>query len=162
MSASNKISTPPDAGEKTSAWKEQGLKWVFTNGCFDILHSGHVRFLEEAKGLGDKLLVAINTDASVRKLKGPDRPVIREDERAYLLAALECVDLVVFFDTDTPLELIGSLKPDILVKGGDYRPETIVGYDLVKGSGGKVLSLSFYEGISTTGVIQRILKGNSK
>lgn len=132
--------------------KKEGKKIIFTNGCFDILHMGHVRYLREAKKLGDVLIVAINSDTSVRKIK-PMRPVNPQNERAEVVSSLEMVDFVVFFDEETPYELIKYLKPDVLVKGGDWSADEIVGRDLVK----EVYSLPYVEGISTTGIIERIL-----
>lgn len=129
---------------------------VFTNGCFDLLHVGHVRYLKEAKKQGDILIVGVNTDASVKRLKGPQRPIQIEQDRVEILAALECVDFVTLFDEDTPLNLIKELKPQVLVKGGDWKPEQIVGSDLVLASGGRVLSLNFVEGRSTTNLIKQI------
>jgi D-beta-D-heptose 7-phosphate kinase/D-beta-D-heptose 1-phosphate adenosyltransferase len=129
---------------------------VFTNGCFDILHVGHVRYLQEARSLGQFLVVAINSDASVRKLKGPTRPVQSESDRAEILAALSCVDYVTVFDQETPLSVIQSLEPDVLVKGGDWPVDKIVGSDVVLARGGSVRSLKFYEGRSTTSVLQRL------
>ncbi len=129
---------------------------VFTNGCFDILHVGHIRYLQEAKKLGDLLIVGINTDASVKRLKGPTRPLQTEDDRAEILSALGCVDFVILFDEDTPLNLIKEIKPHILVKGGDWKPESIVGSDFVLAHGGKVLSLNFVDGRSTTSIVNKI------
>jgi rfaE bifunctional protein nucleotidyltransferase chain/domain len=136
----------------------QGKKLVFTNGCFDLLHIGHVRYLQEAKSLGDLLVVALNTDASVQKLKGPTRPVQRETDRAEILAALGCVDYTVLFGEDTPERLIRLIKPDILTKGGDWTINQIVGSDFVLSYGGKVLSLQFIEGQSTTKLIEKSQK----
>lgn len=130
-------------------------KVVFTNGCFDLLHIGHVRYLQEAKALGDILIVALNTDASVRKLKGPTRPVQLEDDRAEILAALGCVDYTLLFSEDTPEKVIKAIKPDILVKGGDWKVDQIVGGTFVQSYGGKVLSLPFVEGRSTTNIIKK-------
>ena len=129
---------------------------VFTNGCFDILHLGHTRYLEQAKKLGDVLVVGLNSDDSVRRLKGPGRPITPAHERSEMLAALRSVDYVCTFSEDTPLELIKKIKPDILVKGGDWPVEKIAGADFVQQSGGKVLSLPFVERHSTTDIIQRI------
>lgn len=130
---------------------------VFTNGCFDLLHPGHVDYLARARGLGDVLVVGLNTDASVRRLaKGRDRPLVDERSRAEVLAALESVDAVTLFDEDTPAELIESLEPDVLVKGGDYRMDQIVGRDTVEGRGGEVAIIPLREGYSTTGLIERI------
>lgn len=132
-------------------------KIVFTNGCFDLLHVGHVRYLQEARALGDLLVVGLNTDESVRKLKGPTRPVQVEDDRAEILAALSCVSAVTFFSEETPLKLIETVKPAVLVKGGDWPAEKIVGYDFIKSRGGLVKSLPFHPGRSTTGLITKIL-----
>ena len=131
---------------------------VFTNGCFDILHRGHIEYLTEAKEQGDYLIVGLNTDASVKRLKGENRPINCEEDRALMLAALECVDYVILFDEDTPEQLIRSIKPDILVKGGDYTPEQIVGAPFVLKDGGSVLTIPFVDGYSTTQMIERILK----
>jgi D-beta-D-heptose 7-phosphate kinase/D-beta-D-heptose 1-phosphate adenosyltransferase len=138
------------------ALRAEGRRLVFTNGCFDILHVGHVRYLAEARRLGDALLVAINSDASVRALKGANRPVMNEAERAEILAALSSVDFVTVFDEESPRTLISEVLPDVLVKGGDYRPEEIHGREEVERAGGRVLSLPFVEGASTTGIIERI------
>ncbi len=136
--------------------REEGEKIVMTNGCFDILHPGHVRYLQQARTLGDRLVVLVNSDASVRRLKGPERPVNALEQRMEMLAALECVDWVVSFDADTPKELIDRLLPDILVKGGDYEPDEIVGAKEVRANGGEVKILSFVEGHSTTSIIKTI------
>jgi rfaE bifunctional protein nucleotidyltransferase chain/domain len=136
--------------------RAEGRRLVFTNGCFDILHVGHVRYLAEARALGDALLVAINGDRSVRALKGPNRPVMSEAERAEILAALEAVDFVTVFDEESPRTLISEVLPDVLVKGGDYRLDEIHGREEVERAGGRVLSLPFVEGASTSGVIGRI------
>ncbi len=130
-------------------------KIVFTNGCFDLLHVGHVRYLKEASKLGDYLVVGINSDSSVKVLKGPTRPVQSESDRAEILANLISVDFVSVFDESTPLELIKSIKPDILVKGGDWKPDQIVGSDFVIANGGKVMSLQFVDGKSTTSLIEK-------
>jgi rfaE bifunctional protein nucleotidyltransferase chain/domain len=136
--------------------RAEGRRLVFTNGCFDILHVGHVRYLAEARRLGDALLVAINSDRSVRALKGAGRPVMSEGERAELLAALSSVDFVTVFDDESPRALIAKVLPDVLVKGGDYRPDEIHGREEVERAGGRVLSLPFVEGASTTGIIERV------
>jgi len=130
-------------------------KVVFTNGCFDILHAGHVTYLERARKLGDLMIVALNTDASTSRLKGPTRPINPLEDRARVIAALESVSYVTWFDDDTPLELITLLKPNVLVKGGDYEVKKIVGYTEVTASGGKVKVLPFLEGRSTTKIIAR-------
>jgi rfaE bifunctional protein nucleotidyltransferase chain/domain len=129
---------------------------VFTNGCFDILHRGHVAYLFAARALGDALVVGVNTDASVRRLKGSGRPVVAEDDRAYVLAGLACVDAVTLFDEDTPAALIEALMPDVLVKGGDYAPEDVVGREVVEASGGRIQLIPFLTGRSTTGLLERI------
>lgn len=135
-------------------------KLVFTNGVFDILHRGHVEYLYAARALGDLLVVGVNTDASVRRLKGPDRPINAEDDRALVLAGLGCVDYVTFFAEDTPLNLISALLPDVLVKGGDYAPDTIVGRAEVEAAGGDVVVIPLVTGRSTTRTVQRI-RGSS-
>lgn len=131
---------------------------VFTNGCFDILHSGHVSYLNEAKSLGTKLVVGLNSDASVKRLKGEERPINSEQDRKFVLENLKAVDQVIIFEEDTPLNLIKEVKPNILVKGGDWAPDQIVGSDFVLENGGKVLSLSFKDGYSTTNTIEKISK----
>ena len=133
-------------------------KIVFTNGCFDILHAGHVTYLKQAKALGDILVIGLNSDLSVKKLKGEGRPVVTEKDRALVLSALRSVDFVVLFDEETPYELINSIKPDFLVKGGDYTPDNIVGADIVTGSGGQVVVIPFVEGKSSTSILDKIRK----
>jgi D-beta-D-heptose 7-phosphate kinase / D-beta-D-heptose 1-phosphate adenosyltransferase len=140
-----------------AAEKEKGKTIVFTNGCFDLLHAGHVKYLQKARALGDMLILGLNSDMSVRRLKGENRPLIDEEERAHLLAALNCIDYVVLFDADTPLELISQIKPHILVKGGDYTAENVVGKDVVESYGGRVELVSFVDGKSTTNIIEKIL-----
>jgi D-beta-D-heptose 7-phosphate kinase/D-beta-D-heptose 1-phosphate adenosyltransferase len=147
-----------EAAEKARA---DGLAVVFTNGCFDIIHRGHTEYLEQAKALGDVLVVGVNTDRSVRALKGNSRPVVPEDDRAHVLAALASVDLVCLFDEDTPLELIEAVAPDVLVKGAGYERDTIVGADFVEGRGGRVVAVEELEGRSTRGIIARILDSAS-
>lgn len=138
-----------------------GRRVVFTNGCFDLLHPGHIASLEQARSLGDLLVVGINSDASVRQLKGPGRPIFPENERAEILAALECVDAVVIFDDLTPREVIASLLPDILVKGGDWPSDQIVGREEVETAGGRVVSIPVVPGYSTSAILQRIRDGAS-
>ncbi|RMG48740.1 MAG: D-glycero-beta-D-manno-heptose 1-phosphate adenylyltransferase [Acidobacteria bacterium] len=138
-------------------WRRQGRRVVFTNGCFDLIHPGHVRFLHQARALGDILVVAINSDRSVRQLKGPGRPILSEDERCEVLAAFEVVDVVTVFDDITPRGLIAALLPDILVKGGDWPLDQIVGREEVEAAGGRVYSLPYVRGYSTTEIIERIL-----
>lgn len=135
----------------------KGKKTVFTNGCFDLIHLGHVDYLSKARDLGDLLVVGVNTDASVRRLKGQSRPLQDENSRAMVLAAFSFVDYVVLFDEDTPAELIKAVQPDILVKGADYKPENIVGYDTVTAKGGQVVTIEFIEGYSTTNIVKKIL-----
>ena len=137
-------------------WKRAGKTVVFTNGCYDILHPGHIRLLESARSLGDVLILALNTDASVQRLKGPARPLISQDERAALAAALEAVDAVTFFDEDTPRELIAAVLPDILIKGADWA-HFIAGREEVEAAGGKVLALPLEPGYSTTGILEEVL-----
>lgn len=140
--------------------RERGnRKIVFTNGCFDLLHVGHVRYLQAARALGDILIVGVNSDASVRRLKGPERPIQSESDRAEILGALSCVDISVIFGEDTPAELIRSVRPDILVKGGDWKVDQIVGGDFVQSYGGEVKSLPFIESRSTTNLIERARSG---
>ncbi len=136
--------------------RDCGCKVVFTNGCFDLLHVGHIELLEQAKALGDVLIVAINSDSSTRALKGPARPMVNEAERAEVLAALEMVDYVTVFDEPTPQRLIAQLLPDVLVKGGDWGPDQIVGREEVESSGGLVVRLPYVEGYSTSDLIRRI------
>jgi D-glycero-beta-D-manno-heptose 1-phosphate adenylyltransferase len=137
-------------------WKRAGRKVVFTNGCYDILHPGHMRLLESARSLGDILILALNTDASVQRLKGPTRPLIPENERAELAAALAAVDAVTFFDEDTPRELIAAVLPDILIKGADWA-HFIAGREEVEAAGGRVLALPLEPGYSTTGILEEVL-----
>jgi rfaE bifunctional protein nucleotidyltransferase chain/domain len=137
-------------------WKRLGRKVVFTNGCYDILHPGHIRLLESARSLGNILILALNTDASVQRLKGPTRPLIPENERAELAAALQAVDAVTFFDEDTPRELIALVLPDILIKGADWA-HFIAGREEVEAAGGQVLALPLEPGYSTTGILEEVL-----
>lgn len=154
---SKKIVEVKDLQRQLNVDRFYGKKIVFTNGCFDILHRGHVEYLTKARDLGSVLVLGLNTDASVkRQNKSPERPINDQQTRAIILAALECVDHVVFFDEDTPYELIKAVQPDILVKGADYKPEEIVGYDIVKKRGGEVIALPLTEGFSTTGLIQKL------
>lgn len=136
--------------------RKRGERVVFTNGCFDLLHRGHVRSLEQAAGLGDRLVVAINSDASVRRLKGEDRPVLRLAERAELIAALQCVDWVIGFSASTPIRLIEAVRPDVLAKGGDWARHEIVGGDEVESWGGRVVRLREVPGVRTTGLLERV------
>ena len=143
-------------------WRFKDYKIVFTNGCFDIIHLGHIDYLSKAKDLGDKLIIGLNTDFSVRKIKGADRPINNEDSRAILLASLRFVDAVVLFNQETPYELIKHVQPDILIKGSDYKPEEIVGFDIVQAKNGKIITLDFLEGYSTTSIIEKIKNAYQK
>lgn len=136
--------------------KEKGKKIVFTNGCFDILHSGHVTYLNKAKQLGDILILGLNTDESVSRIKGPSRPINNENDRAVVIDALRCIDYVTLFNEETPFELINSIIPDVLVKGGDYTIETIVGAETVMANGGEVITIQLVEGKSTTNIINKM------
>ena len=140
------------------ALQQQGKKIVFTNGCFDILHAGHVDIFQQARNLGDALVVAVNSDISIKKIKGEKRPVVPQAQRMQVLAALEAIDYVVIFDEENPLKIIKELQPDILVKGGDWPIETIVGREIVEKKGGKVISVPLMEGISTTNIIEEVKK----
>ena len=142
-------------------WRAAGERIVFTNGVFDLLHRGHVEYLEDARVLGDRLVIGLNSDASVRRLKGPTRPLVPEAERAEVLAALECVDLVVPFGDDTPLALIEAVVPDVLAKGGDWALDRIVGREFVEARGGRVVRVPVREGWSTTSIVERIKSGKS-
>ncbi len=152
----SKIKDKKSIRPQIAAWKIMSKRIVFTNGCFDLLHPGHLQYLAEARALGDILIVGLNSDASVQRLKGAHRPINTEQARALMLAALVVVDAVIVFDEDTPLALIDLIKPDILVKGGDYSIETIVGAQEVLSNGGAVKVLSFLEGYSTTMIEQKI------
>lgn len=161
----SKILDHHDAAKRISLWKMKGNKVVFTNGCFDILHKGHVSYLAEAAELGNKMVVALNTDASVKlQGKGDDRPINDNDARASVLASLGFVDMVVFFDSETPIDVIDILKPDVLVKGADYDPEEtemtsktyIVGSEIVRNNGGEIKAIPLVEGFSTTSVIEKL------
>ncbi|TAF74192.1 MAG: D-glycero-beta-D-manno-heptose 1-phosphate adenylyltransferase [Bacteroidetes bacterium] len=153
---SAKIVSTQKSIEEVQNWKKSGLKVVFTNGCFDILHLGHVDYLEKASKLGDKLVVGLNTDASVSRIKGPTRPITDQISRSRVMAALAFVDLVVFFDNETPLELISQLIPSVLVKGNDYLAENIVGANIVKQHNGSVKTIELVSGYSTSAVVNKI------
>ncbi len=153
----HKILPLSEVTEKVREWRSENARIVFTNGCFDLLHKGHVEYLRKASEFGDRLLVGLNSDRSVEELdKGPERPLMKEMDRAFLLAALLMVDAVTIFPQSTPLDLIGKVQPDVLVKGGDWDPTRIVGHDIVKQKGGEVHALPFFQGYSTTGLIERI------
>lgn len=142
----------------TEQWHILNKRFVFTNGCFDLLHEGHNTYLLEAASLGEHLIVAINTDSSVKKIKGNDRPILNEYARALNLASHTFIDFVILFDQETPLELIQKLRPHVLVKGGDYKPEQIVGSDFINSNGGSVVVIPFVEGNSTSSIIDTIKK----
>ena len=147
-----------EAKKLVKTWQQAGDQVVFTNGCFDLIHLGHVDYLEKARLLGDKLVLGLNTDDSVSRFKGPERPLQDQSSRARVLAAMQFVDLVVFFNEDTPLELISGLLPNILVKGSDYLTENIVGADVVKRAGGVVKTIDFVPDYSTTRIVEKIKK----
>ena len=153
-----KILTPEQMLRERQRLREAGRRLVFTNGVFDLLHVGHVRYLAQARALGDALLVAINSDRTVRELKGPDRPIFNQAERAEILAALRFVDYVTVFDNISPRSSIAELLPDVLVKGGDYQLDQIHGREEVEAAGGNVISLPFVEGASTTDIIKKMIR----
>lgn len=157
----NKIQTWPQIAETVAAWKEAGERVVFTNGCFDLLHYGHLHYLAEARDLGDRLIIGLNSAASVSRLKGSHRPINDELTRQHQMASLAFVDAVVVFEQDTPFELIQLVVPDVLVKGGDWKPDQIVGSDIVMAAGGTVRSLPYIDGYSTTNIEQKIKNGPS-
>ncbi|PKP05190.1 MAG: D-glycero-beta-D-manno-heptose 1-phosphate adenylyltransferase [Bacteroidetes bacterium HGW-Bacteroidetes-6] len=159
---SDKILSRETAASLVSMWKHEGATIVFSNGCFDIIHPGHAQYLAEAAALGHKLILGVNTDKSVTKLKGKGRPIIPEKERCHLLASFLFVDAIVLFDEDTPLGLITLLLPDVLVKGKDYTINQIVGADIVLQNGGKVETIELVEGFSTSKLIERIAKLSHK
>ncbi len=152
----SKILSRKELSYVLSRWRFLQKKIVFTNGCFDILHRGHIEYLAKAASYGDILMVGLNTDNSVRRIKGPSRPIQDEKSRALILAALHIVDAVILFDEDTPYELIRQVQPDILVKGADYKTEEIVGYDIVMANGGNVVTIEITPGHSTTGILKKI------
>lgn len=154
----NKILTHEEIAGEAGRLKKAGKRIVFTNGCFDILHAGHVRYLSAARAEGDILIVGLNSDESARLIKGEKRPVVPQMQRAEVLSGLSCVDHVVFFDEPDPLNLIKDIKPDILVKGGDWAEENIIGADFVRAAGGRVVRVSVVPGISTSSIIKRILE----
>jgi len=156
--SARKIVNLQEAKTQVNNWKSAGKRVVFTNGCFDLIHLGHVDYLEKARMLGDKLVIGLNTDDSVSRFKGPERPLQDQVSRARVLAAMQFVDLVVFFNEDTPLNLISELIPDILVKGSDYLAENIVGADVVKKNGGEVKTIDFIPGYSTSRIVEKIKK----
>jgi D-beta-D-heptose 7-phosphate kinase/D-beta-D-heptose 1-phosphate adenosyltransferase len=141
---------------RAAQWRARGESIVFTNGCFDLLHIGHITLLEDAHRMGDRLVIGLNSDASARRLKGPTRPIVGENERARILAALASTDAIVIFDEDTPLATIEALRPDVLVKGGDYTEATVVGADLVRSWGGRVAIVPIVAGFSTTNIVRKM------
>ncbi|MBX7204762.1 MAG: D-glycero-beta-D-manno-heptose 1-phosphate adenylyltransferase [Bacteroidia bacterium] len=152
----SKIKTALSLPALLKEWRNTSEKVVFTNGCFDLLHRGHVDYLAKAADCGTKLIIGVNTDASVSRLKGPARPIQDEQSRLQILASLACVDAVILFNEETPYELIKLVQPDVLVKGGDYKPEEIVGYDIVTAKGGNVTTIDFVRGFSTSAIEQKI------
>ena len=153
------IRLPEALAQSLAAWRAAGERIVFTNGVFDLLHRGHVEYLEEARLLGDRLVIGVNADASVQRLKGPKRPIVPEHERAEMLAALECVDGVAIFGEDTPDRIIREVAPDVLAKGGDWALDQIVGREFVEGRGGRVARIRVREGWSTSRIIERVAAG---
>ena len=153
-----KIYSLEELKNQVNAWKQAGEEVVFTNGCFDIIHRGHIEVLAQTADLGNKLIIGINSDSSIQKLKGKNRPIIEEQSRAILLASFSFVDAVVLFSEETPLNLISTLKPDVLAKGGDYEINTIVGHKVVQENGGQVILVPFVDGFSSTTIIDKIKK----
>jgi len=147
-----------EISEKVSKWRNDGMSLVFTNGCFDLLHAGHVWYLQKAANYGDILILGLNSDSSVRKIKGPSRPIISQIDRAFMLSAIEVIDCVVIFEEESPKRLIEKVHPDVLVKGGDYLQENIVGSDIVEKNGGRVEVVNFLKGKSTTNIVNFILE----
>ena len=162
MTSADKIIPREKLNDLLNTWRSQNEKIVFTNGCFDLLHLGHIDYLEKARQLGTKLIVGVNTDASVSRLKGPTRPLQDEMSRARLMASLLFVDAVVLFDEDTPYELIKQVQPDVLVKGNDYTIDTIVGQDIVLKKGGDVKTIALVKGYSTSNIVAKILNQSTK
>ncbi|MCX5699886.1 MAG: D-glycero-beta-D-manno-heptose 1-phosphate adenylyltransferase [Candidatus Omnitrophica bacterium] len=158
----SKIISLPELKRKVRALKQDGQRVVFTNGCFDILHYGHVKYLQDARSKGDYLVVAVNSDSSIKKIKGKNRPVIAQSDRLKTVAALGSVDFVVLFNQDTPLRLIKALKPDILIKGADWSKQNIIGADFVASYGGKALTVNLVKGRSTSAIIEKIVRDFSK
>lgn len=156
MNSKDKIYSLPQLLEQVQSWRTQGQKIVFTNGCFDLLHLGHVDYLEKARQLGDKLVLGLNTDASISRIKGPSRPLQDEMSRARIMASLLFIDAVVLFGEDTPQKLIEAVQPDILVKGDDYSVEQIVGHEVVQGRGGAVMTVPLVKGYSTSNIVKKI------
>jgi len=157
-----KLLSLPELQDLISQWRATGQRIVFTNGCFDLMHPGHVEYLEAARAQGDRLVIGLNSDRSVRALKGERRPILPEAARARLLAALAAVDAVVIFDEDTPADLIAQLRPDVLAKGADYQAHEVVGADFVQSYGGRVALIEFVEGYSTSEIVRRIRRDRDK
>jgi rfaE bifunctional protein nucleotidyltransferase chain/domain len=157
----SKILSQNELLKKLTTWQKEGKKIVWTNGCFDLLHLGHIDYLSKAKDQGDILIVGVNSDASVRRIKKEGRPITDEKSRSTIMASLQFVDAVVIFDEDTPFEMIKLIQPDVLVKGSDYKAEEIVGYDIVTAKGGKVVTIDFLPGYSTTAIEEKIRKAGS-
>jgi D-beta-D-heptose 7-phosphate kinase/D-beta-D-heptose 1-phosphate adenosyltransferase len=155
-----KVVSTEKLAQEVQTWQHADQCVVFTNGCFDLLHHGHIRLLQQAASLGQRLVVGLNSDASVRRIKGPEGPVLGQQDRATILAALECVDRVVIFAEDTPERLLREIQPDVLVKGGDYREDEVVGRDIVKGRGGRVEIIPIVDQVSTSDLIRSILRQN--
>ena len=153
----NKIVSIEGGRTKVNSWKNSGEKIVFTNGCFDILHIGHINYLEESKKLCDKLIIAINSDSSVKRIKGKNRPINNQEDRAKILSALSLCDHVIIFNQLTPIQLITSLKPDIITKGGDYKKKNVVGYNEIKKWQGQVHIINYIKGNSTTGILEKLI-----
>lgn len=160
MNYKSKILTLLQAEKIRKEWQNNNEKVVFTNGCFDIIHRGHIDYLNKAQELGTKLVVGVNSDNSVKKLKGNTRPIQDEISRAEIIASLACTDVVIIFDEETPINLIKTLKPDFLVKGSDYNAEEIVGYEIVSQNEGKVVLIDFLKGYSTSNIVKKILSSN--
>ncbi len=152
----NKIKTKPSLEKQITIWKKEGKTITFTNGCFDILHRGHAEYLAKAAEFSDLLIVGLNADASVTRLKGKNRPIVNQEERAILLASLEVIDAVIIFEEDTPYNMIQLILPNCLVKGADYKPEDIIGYDIVAKNGGKIKTIELSPGCSTTNIIEKV------
>ncbi len=151
-----KINSLEDAVSMVKTWQQSGFNVVFTNGVFDVLHVGHLRYLNASKALGDKLIIALNSDESVKKLKGDNRPINTLADRMELISGLEPVDLVISFEEETPFNVINALIPDVITKGGDYTPDTVVGADIVTENGGEVIIINFEEGYSSTSIIEKL------
>jgi D-beta-D-heptose 7-phosphate kinase / D-beta-D-heptose 1-phosphate adenosyltransferase len=145
-----------DAIEIVEGWHRRGEQIVFTNGCFDLLHAGHIKLLRAARQEGSKLIVGLNTDGSIKRLKGGSRPIVNQYDRAVVISALDCVDLVVFFDDDTPIQLIEKLRPHVLCKGADYKRETVVGHEFVESYGGRIVIIPLVGDISTSKILEKI------